>query len=275
VRRQATLQGGIDDDDPRYAHLSDEEISDLEALGAVVAGENKPVVPGMMRVDLHCHTQASPDCITPIAAMPRRCLEQGISVQAITDHNVVWGAQRLQKMVAEHNVPLQVIVGEEISTSEGELIGLFLEERVEPRLSPEETVAAIRSQGGLVLLPHGFDPLKRFRLSEEARERIAGQIDVVETFNARISRLRWNRAAVSWAQMQQACMSGGSDAHTLADIGAAWVEVPQQTIAGPRSLLSALDGGVPVGEWTHPFIAYAYKLWDRLRRRASTWLSGG
>jgi predicted metal-dependent phosphoesterase TrpH len=228
----------------------------------------------MMRVDLHCHTEASPDCITPIAAMPRRCLEQGISVQAITDHNDIWGAQRLQKIVAEHDVPLQVIVGEEISTREGELIGLFLKERVEPHLSPEETVAAVRDQGGLLLLPHGFDPLKRFRLREEARERVAAQIDIVETFNARISRLRWNRAAVTWAQAQQACMSGGSDAHTLADVGAAWVEVPQQRIGSPQSLLAALEGGVPVGEWTHPFIAYGYKLWDRFRRRASAWLTG-
>jgi hypothetical protein len=65
-------------------------------------------------------------------------------------------------------------------------------------------------------------------------------------------------------------MSAGSDAHTLADIGAAWVETPYRSVARPADLLQALEGGVPVGEWTHPWLAFAYKLWDRARRRLPT-----
>jgi predicted metal-dependent phosphoesterase TrpH len=86
-------------------------------------------------------------------------VEKEITVQAITDHNSIWGAQKLQEYVdTQSDIPLTIIVGEEISTSHGELIGLFLTEKVEAGLTPEETVREIKEQGGLVLLPHGFDP---------------------------------------------------------------------------------------------------------------------
>jgi predicted metal-dependent phosphoesterase TrpH len=192
-------------------------------------------------------------------------VDRGIRVQAITDHNEIWGAQKLQELVAAQGHPLTVIIGEEVSTLEGEIIGLFLHKKIEANLSPEETVEQILDQGGLVLLPHGFDPLKRFRLQDDARARVAGRIHIVETFNARISRPTWNRAAVSWAETAGKLMSAGSDAHTLADIGEAWVEVPLQPITNPEELLKALQGGVPMGEWTHPVRAYGYKLWDRAR----------
>jgi predicted metal-dependent phosphoesterase TrpH len=96
---------------------------------------------------------------------------------------------------------------------------------------------------------------------------VEDEIDIVETFNARISRPRWNQAAVDWSKRHDRPMSAGSDAHTLADIGSAWVEVPVQKIQGPQDLLRALQSSVPVGEWTHPVIAFAYKLWDRSMRR--------
>lgn len=244
--------------------LSPAEELQVDLLGAVVTGQDEPPLE-LMKIDLHCHTEASADCITPIAQIPARCEARAIRVQAITDHNEIWGAQKLQELVAANGHPLGVIVGEEVSTTEGEIIGLFLHEKIPAGLSPEETVERILVQGGLVLLPHGFDPLKRFRLQDAARERVAGQIHIVETFNARISRPSWNRAAVAWAEKCGKLMSAGSDAHTLADIGEAWVEVPLQPITNPEQLLMALQGGVPMGEWTHPVRAYAYKLLDRAR----------
>jgi predicted metal-dependent phosphoesterase TrpH len=224
----------------------------------------------MMRVDLHCHTETSWDCSTPISLFPDRCRERKIAVQAITDHDEIWGAQRLKALVEEQNDPLTIIIGEEITTREGEIIGLFLKEKIEPGLSPEEAVAQIKGQGGLVLLPHGFDRLKRGRLATAAIGRIAAAIDIVETFNTRISHPRYNREAALWAQARGLPMSGGSDAHTLADVGSAWVEVPAQAITGPDDLLRALTGHTPTGDWTHPVLAYAYKTWDRLRRRFNT-----
>lgn len=215
---------------------------------------------GMMRIDLHCHSEASHDCRTPLTSFPARCAARGISVQAITDHNEIWGAQKLQTLVQGSG--LTVIVGEEISSRDGELIGLFLNEKISPGLSAEETVAAIRAQGGLVLLPHGFDPLKRWRLKPEALEQLANNIDIIETFNARISQPHWNRVAVRWAETHQRIQSAGSDAHTLGQVGDAWVQTPQRPIREPSDLLQALREGTVMGRWTHPAWAFVLKMWD-------------
>jgi predicted metal-dependent phosphoesterase TrpH len=257
---------GFNSDNPNLEKKAEQ----LRETGAVLKTLGRPD-PGKMKIDLHCHTEASPDSSTPLGMVLRRCRERKVRIQAITDHNVIWGAQQLQDLqINETGIdhpPVSIIVGEEISTSEGELVGLFLKEKIEAGLSPEQTVDRIHSQGGLVLLPHGFDPLKRFRLKTVAVERILRQIDIVETFNARISRPRWNQAAVTWAQQYGLPMSAGSDAHTIADIGSAWVEVPLCEVHTPQDLLDALQGGIPVGQWTHPLVAYLHKLWDRIRRR--------
>ena len=224
-----------------------------------------------MRLDLHCHSEASADCITPLSSFPTRCRERGISVQAITDHNEIWGAQKLKEMVdsSETGNYLSIIIGEEVSTKEGEIVGLFLQEKIPAGLSPEETVSEIKAQGGLVLLPHGFDPLKRHALKENARERIAESFDVIEVFNARISNIKWNAAASVWAAQHGLPESSGSDAHTVKDIGSAWVEAPLQNVETPQDLLELLKSpeSTASGEWTHPAIALAYKGWDFLRDR--------
>lgn len=219
-----------------------------------------------MRIDLHCHTEASFDCVTPISRVLARCREKEIVVQAITDHNLIWAAERLKELSlseADGDIPNPtIIVGEEVSTNEGEIIGLYLRDRVPAGLSPEESIARIKDQGGLVLLPHGFDPLKRKRLRPTALARVADAIDIVETFNTRVSRPRWNQTANDWAVAHEALKAAGSDAHTLADIGSAWVETPLRPIEGPEDLLAALRVGTVVGEWTHPLFAFAYKMWD-------------
>lgn len=247
--------------------LTPKEVEQIEEEGAVTQPEHTPK-PDTMRIDLHCHSEASWDSSSPLKEIPERCVGKRIRVQAMTDHDNIWGAQELQKTVlAQGDMPLSIIVGEEISTSEGEIIGLFLTHKIEAGLSPEKTVAEIKEQGGLVLLPHGFDPLKRWHLKTEARNRIASSIDIVETFNARISRPRWNRAAVKWAEEKGVLMSAGSDAHTIADIGSAWVEVAARPIHSPADLMAALKDGVPMGVWTHPVIAFLYKMVDRTRRK--------
>ncbi len=219
-----------------------------------------------MKIDLHCHSEASFDCVVPLRDLLTRAHARGIGVQAVTDHNEIWGAQKLQELAekARQTDPLtpQIIVGEEVSTLEGEIIGLFLNERIPKGLTPEETVTRIKDQGGIVLLPHGFDPLKKKRLKPEARERIADHIDIVETFNARISRPRWNRAGESWADARGVPKSGGSDAHILADIGDAWTEVADGVLSTPESLLSALEKGRVRGSWTHPLLAFGQKVLD-------------
>lgn len=248
-------------------HLSEKEAREIKEHGAVEDDRRPSSDVAMMKIDLHCHSEASWDCLTPSKDIPAQCLEEGIHVQAITDHNEIWGAKALKAMVDnDPDCDLTIIVGEEILTSEGEIIGLFLKEHIEPKLTPEETVRQIRAQNGLVLLPHGFDPLKRFRLQPEARAQIADELDIIETFNARVSRPRWNQTAVTWAEEHGLLMSAGSDAHRLVDIGTAWVEVPKQPIHCSEDLLRALEGGVPTGDWRHPVWAFVLKMWERAQK---------
>jgi hypothetical protein len=222
-----------------------------------------------MKIDLHCHSEASWDCITPLSKIADRCRNLNINVQAITDHNEIWGALQLKELIESQSKGesnrLTIIVGEEITTTEGEIIGLFLKEKIKAHLSPEETVEQIKAQGGLVLLPHGFDPLKRGRLKPEARARIASEIDIVETFNARVSLPLWNQRAAEWAQEKSLPRSAGTDAHTLADVGTSWVKVPAQPVHTPGDLLQVVARGTPTGEWTHPVLAFMQKAWDWVR----------
>jgi predicted metal-dependent phosphoesterase TrpH len=183
----------------------------------------------------------------------------------VTDHNEIRGAVELKRKATAPGDPL-IIVGEEVTSSEGEIIGLFLEERIEAGLAPEQVVARIREQGGLVLLPHGFDPLKAHRLSPAARERIAHEIDIVEVFNARVSHPRRNAQAAQWAAERDLPAASGTDAHIVQALGTSWVETPVREIDGPRALVDALRAGTVTGTWTHPVAAYAYKVWDSGRR---------
>src|SRR5580693_442815 len=107
----------------------------------------------LSRFDLHLHTEYSPDCDTSLERIEAHCLAQGLTGLAVTDHNTLEGALRLRDRVKS----LQVIVGEEVSTRDGDVIGLFLREPIPPRLSALETMDAIHAQGGLVYLPHPFD----------------------------------------------------------------------------------------------------------------------
>jgi predicted metal-dependent phosphoesterase TrpH len=225
----------------------------------------------LLRIDLHCHSEASHDCVTPLEQIPPQLIARGIHVQAITDHDQVWGAQKLKEMVEAHpewRGKLTIIVGEEVSTSEGEIIGLFLTELVPAGLTPEETVKRIKAQGGLVSLPHGFDPLKRHRLRPTARERIAVDIDIVEAFNARISHVKWNRAAEEWARARGKGIASGSDSHTWADLGCCAAESEWQgRVTAPAELLKALAPSRIKGQWTHPVWAFVNKARYWLQRK--------
>ncbi|GGM21550.1 PHP domain-containing protein [Deinococcus aerophilus] len=223
----------------------------------------------VMRVDLHVHTEVSHDCRTRLRDIPAWMLRTNTRAIAVTDHDQQRGGPELATIVADLGLAerLSIIPGEEVTTSEGELNALFLQERIPRGLTPEDTVREIKAQGGLVMLQHGFDPLKRYRLRPEATLRIADDIDIVETFNSRLSRHRWNLTAATWAHERGLSVCAGSDAHTLRDIGEAWVETPFRLIRSPQDLLAALRDGSVGGRWTHPVYAYGRKQWRTLGGR--------
>jgi predicted metal-dependent phosphoesterase TrpH len=163
----------------------------------------------------------------------RRCRQLGLSPIFLTDHDGIEGARSL----IEAGEP--AIVGQEILTSEGELIGLFLKAAVPKMLSPEEAVAVIKEQGALVYLEHPYD-IGRRNLREAAIERIAGSIDIVEVVNGR-SQPEANRRAEELRATLGAPAGAGSDAHTLREIGGVYIEM--EAFDGPEDFLQKLRQG--------------------------------
>jgi hypothetical protein len=213
----------------------------------------------LLKADLHTHTYFSPDTLTSPKKYVQTCLKRRINCVAVNDHNDIGGALAVQKLAS-----LRVIIGEEVKSSEGEIIGLFLQEEVPGGLSPEETVRRIKEQGGLVCIPHPFDRFRGERLAEAALRRILPQVDIIEALNARTTLRVDNQRAVRFAQEHDLAMSAGSDAHSAWELGQACVEMPD--FEGPREFLQALRQGRIVGRLSHPLV----HLWSRcalLRRR--------
>jgi predicted metal-dependent phosphoesterase TrpH len=200
-----------------------------------------------MKADLHTHTHFSRDgCMSP-QVLVERCVQAGIDCVAVSDHNSVEGALEVQRIA-----PFKVILAEEIKTSEGEIIGLFLEEEVPKGLTPEETVRAIREQGGLVCVPHPFDRLRFSPLRHEALLRVVADVDIIEAFNSRTTLRRDNERAERFAAEHGKLVSAGSDAHTPGEIGLAYVEMPD--FEGPKEFLAALEKGRIVGRRASPLV---------------------
>ena len=176
----------------------------------------------MTRVDLHVHSSASPDCQVSPLDVATRCARFGFDPVFLTDHNTIEGALELRR-----HGSFQVVVGEEVMTAEGEMVGLFLETSIPAGLTAADTAARIKDQGGLVYLEHPYDQFRR-HLSEEAIERIAAMIDIVEVFNGR-SDAEANRKAQDLCDTLGVAAGAGSDSHTLSSIGSVYVEIEDFT----------------------------------------------
>jgi len=202
-----------------------------------------PKPPGYVRVDMHLHTMWSGDATTTPEELVAAVAETGVDVLCITDHSTVNGAVEL---AASGALGCRVVVGEELRTWAGELIGLFLTERIPFGLKPDEFVAAVRAQGGLVYVPHPFDPT-RHCLREDVLRLLAGSggIDIVEGLNAKTSLGSLNERAAAFAAEFGLAVGAGSDAHQPSAVGAAFVEVPDFTDAS--SFLAALAHGTLMG----------------------------
>ncbi len=213
----------------------------------------------LVRVDMHVHTRFSPDSLNPpegiLAAMDAR----GIHRVVIADHDRLEGALRLRD-----RAPDRILTGEEVKTREGpDVIGIFLEEEI-PRGTPiRETCERIRAQGGVVYIPHPFDT--RRNGAGDLLDGIAELVDVVEAHNARTFRRELNQRGEAWAIRAGKRLGAGSDAHTLPEIGAAYVEVPafEPTRDG---FLAALDAGRVAGRGTSSRVVTLGSSYARARK---------
>ena len=189
-----------------------------------------------IKADMHTHCEASKDSRTPVAVQAARIRESGLDVVCATDHDTIDGALRLRELADGY----RIVIGEEISSADGDLIGLFLEERVPPGLSGEETAARIHAQGGLLSVPHPFSRNRRFRIRRAALERLVPLIDCIETFNAREAFAQDNRRAAAFAAEHAIPGALGSDAHTPREIGRVHLEMDD--FADAAGFLAALRG---------------------------------
>ena len=187
-------------------------------------------------VDLHMHTDHSGDCATPVEVLLATAKEQGLGAIAVTDHNEVSGAFDAQAKAAEYGV--KVIIGEEVKTAEqGEVIGLFLTEKIPRGLTLAETVAEIRRQGGVVYVPHPFDRMHSVP-DYEHLQGILDDIDAIEIYNPRVAIGSFNEEAERFAAKYRLLAGAGSDAHVAQGLGS--VRVRMADFDGPEEFLESL-----------------------------------
>jgi hypothetical protein len=211
----------------------------------------------LFRADLHIHTHYSRDCSISPQAIVRRCLEKGISCIAITDHGTIEGALKTRELA-----PFPVIVGEEVYTQEGEIMGLFLSTPIPHGLPVLETIIRIREQGGLIGIPHPFDRFFRWGGGERRLRPLVPYLHFLEVFNARS--LFSSDSAMLFAQQYNLLPIAGSDAHTVFEIGNAYIEMPE--FESKEGFLNSLAQGKIMGQRS-PIWVHFISAWLNVKRR--------
>jgi hypothetical protein len=188
----------------------------------------------LIDVDLHMHTDHSYDCATPVEVLLAEARARGLGAIAVTDHNEISGA--LEARAKANGV--KVIVGEEVKTKEqGEVIGLFIEEKIPRGMTLQETIAEIRRQGGLVYVPHPFDRMHSVP-DYEHLVAVIDDVDAIEVFNPRIAISEFNEEAVRFAAKYRIPAGAGSDAHVPQGLGS--VRIRMRDFNGPEEFLESL-----------------------------------
>lgn len=219
----------------------------------------------MVRVDLQTHTNHSSDCgwMAP-ETLVRSAERKGLDGVAITDHNTMEAVPAARRAATSDFI---VIPGEEIDTPEGQIIGLFLSEPIDPWQSPRAVIDRIHSQGGIAVVPHPFDALRE-GLTTIAEHRTA--LDAVETVNSRCLRSRYNERAATFAADNDLPATGGSDAHFAYELATAYTEIRADE-GTPGEVKDALLEGrtTPRGGRGSPLVhagTKGVKLYNRVRR---------
>ncbi len=188
----------------------------------------------LIDVDLHMHTDHSSDCATPVEVLLAEARARGLGAIAITDHNEISGALDARGKASG----IKVIVAEEVKTAgQGEVIGLFIEEKIARGMTLPETIAEIKRQGGLVYVPHPFDRLHSVPDYEHLLA-VIDDVDAIEVFNPRIAIAEFNDEAVRFAAKYRIPAGAGSDAHVPQGLGS--VRIRMRDFDGPEEFLESL-----------------------------------
>jgi predicted metal-dependent phosphoesterase TrpH len=203
----------------------------------------------MLTVEFHCHTCYSKDSLVRPADLVARCYNKGIDRVIITDHNETAGALEAQSIDPE-----RVIIGEEVMTTQGELLAAFVKERLPPGLHPMEAISCLRDQGAFISVSHPFDKIRSGSWQPEDLLAITPHVDAIEVFNSRCISDKTNQLAQEFASEHKLAGTVGSDAHTLRELGRAVMIVPEFSDAdGLRRVLHQADSHTHLSS---PFIHF-------------------
>jgi predicted metal-dependent phosphoesterase TrpH len=213
----------------------------------------------LLKADFHIHTRYSMDCQSPLDKIIARCLELGINCIAIADHGTAQGGLEMQK-----KAPFKVIVAEEILTTEGEIMGMFLKESIPSGngITPMEAVARIKEQGGLVNVQHPFETIRGSALKDSAIDAIAAEVDLMETMNSRSPFPASADKARAYAEKHHLPGLAGSDAHTILEIGNAYMEMPD--FNGKEDFIEAVKQGKIYGKRSGVFV-HLFSSWAKVK----------
>ncbi len=208
----------------------------------------------MITAELHCHTYRSKDSLMQPAKLLEICRERGIDRLAVTDHNTIAGARECAAIE-----PQMVIIGEEIMTNQGELLGYFLQEEIPPDLEGAEAIRQLREQGAFISVSHPFDPARAGSWTDEDLQAILPLVDAIEVFNSRTLSKIPNIRAQSLAHAAGTLGTVGSDAHHYSEIGKSVVVAREFTDVETmrEALRDAEFRTVKSSLWVHLFSRYA------------------
>jgi len=217
----------------------------------------------MLKADLHTHTRFSKDSLSDIGAVLDAALARGLGAIAITDHDAIGGALEAQKTAKRRKLALQVIVGEEISTNEGDLLAYFVKRRIAP--GPlEEVLAEVKRQKAVCCAAHPYDFARHGIALQKLPARLLAKMDCIEAFNARVHLPSMNASAMKFALAHRKAILAGSDAHHPSEIGGAYVEFAGVEKLDAASLLRARR--VIGGSRASPLVRF-YSRYAILRKR--------
>ena len=189
-------------------------------------------------VDIHMHTDHSSDCATPVTTLLKAAEAAGLGAIAITDHNEVSGAHEAREQSERNGGAVKVIVAEEVKTADqGEVIGLFIEDKIPKGMTLQNTIAAIREQGGLIYVPHPFDRMHSVPDYEHLLD-VVEDVDAIEVFNPRVAFSAFNEEAARFAAKYRIVAGAGSDSHVAAGLGS--VKIRMRDFDGPEEFLESL-----------------------------------
>lgn len=205
----------------------------------------------MLKLEFHCHTNASKDSLTRPEDLVRAARKKGLDRLVITDHNSIAGAVAAQRLDPE-----LVIVGEEIMTTRGEILAAYVTEEIPAGLTPLETIRILREQGAFISVSHPFDAWRKGGWKEADLLEIIPHVDAIEIFNSRCMDPRFNQRAMAFAEKHNLPGTVGSDAHAIFEVGKSvvWLD-PFQGPDGMREVIWQAKYQMKLSPWWVHFVS--------------------